>query len=144
MANPLNPARKKHKFVKAWMHEHVNDPYVQEAQRRGYRSRAAFKLLEPDARDKLLRPGSGSVRTPEPPRVIVRAGGEQQVGSDLDELRRHRALLRGRDGRQVGDEAGLGNAKYGGRKSAGGDDDAGLDCLSHLALPVKGGGRLLL
>ena len=28
------------------MHEHVNDPYVQEAQRRGYRSRAAFKLIE--------------------------------------------------------------------------------------------------
>ena len=39
------------------MHEHVNDPYVQEAQRRGYRSRAAFKLLELDAQDKLLRPG---------------------------------------------------------------------------------------
>ena len=57
MANPLNPARRKHKLVKAWMHEHVNDPYVQEAQRRGYRSRAAFKLLELDERDKLLRPG---------------------------------------------------------------------------------------
>ncbi len=39
------------------MNDHVNDPYVQEAQRRGYRSRAAFKLLELDARDKLLRPG---------------------------------------------------------------------------------------
>ena len=54
---PLNPAKKKHKFVKAWMHEHVNDPYVQEAQRRGYRSRAAFKLLELAERDELLRPG---------------------------------------------------------------------------------------
>jgi 23S rRNA (uridine2552-2'-O)-methyltransferase len=57
MSNPLNPARKKHKFVKAWMHEHLNDPYVQEAQRRGYRSRAAFKLLELAERDKLLKPG---------------------------------------------------------------------------------------
>jgi 23S rRNA (uridine2552-2'-O)-methyltransferase len=57
MANPLNPARKKHKFVKAWMHEHLNDPYVQEAQRRGFRSRAAFKLLELAERDKLLKPG---------------------------------------------------------------------------------------
>jgi 23S rRNA (uridine2552-2'-O)-methyltransferase len=54
---PLNPDKKKHRFGKAWMHEHLNDPYVQEAQRRGYRSRAAFKLLDLDARDKLLRPG---------------------------------------------------------------------------------------
>lgn len=57
MAGPLNPGGKKHRFNKAWMHEHVNDHYVQEAQRRGYRSRAAFKLIELDARDKLLRPG---------------------------------------------------------------------------------------
>ncbi|HMA32393.1 MAG TPA: RlmE family RNA methyltransferase [Casimicrobiaceae bacterium] len=39
------------------MHEHVNDPYVREAQRRGYRSRAAFKLQELAERDRLLRPG---------------------------------------------------------------------------------------
>jgi 23S rRNA (uridine2552-2'-O)-methyltransferase len=54
---PLNPTGKKHRFGKAWMHEHVSDPYVQEARRRGYRSRAAFKLLELGAKDKLLRPG---------------------------------------------------------------------------------------
>ncbi|MFO1415585.1 MAG: RlmE family RNA methyltransferase [Burkholderiales bacterium] len=54
---PLNPSKKKHRFGKAWMHEHVHDHYVQEAQRRGYRSRAAFKLLDLDERDKLLRPG---------------------------------------------------------------------------------------
>lgn len=53
----LNPTGKKHRFNKAWIQEHVNDPYVQEAQRRGFRSRAAFKLIELDARDKLLRPG---------------------------------------------------------------------------------------
>ncbi len=39
------------------MQEHVNDHYVQEAKRLGYRARAAFKLLEIDARDRLLRPG---------------------------------------------------------------------------------------
>ena len=39
------------------MHEHLTDPYVKEATRRGYRSRAAFKLLELDERDHLLRPG---------------------------------------------------------------------------------------
>ncbi len=57
MSGPLNPARKKHRFGKAWMHEHVTDPYVREAQRRGYRSRAAFKLQELAERDRLLRPG---------------------------------------------------------------------------------------
>jgi 23S rRNA (uridine2552-2'-O)-methyltransferase len=61
MPGPLNPTRKKHKFVKAWMQEHVNDPYVKEAQRRGYRSRAAFKLIELDDRDKLFRRGMTAV-----------------------------------------------------------------------------------
>ena len=48
---------KKNKFVKAWMTGHVNDPWVKEATRRGYRSRAAFKLIELAERDQLLRPG---------------------------------------------------------------------------------------
>ena len=54
---PLNPSGKKNRFTKAWMHEHMNDPYVIEAKRRGYRSRAAFKLIELSERDKLLRAG---------------------------------------------------------------------------------------
>lgn len=45
------------KTSKAWMHEHVNDPYVQRAKGEGYRSRAAYKLMEIDDRDHLLRPG---------------------------------------------------------------------------------------
>jgi 23S rRNA (uridine2552-2'-O)-methyltransferase len=48
---------KRTKTSKAWMTEHVNDPYVQQAKRLGYRSRAAFKLLEIDQRDHLLKPG---------------------------------------------------------------------------------------
>ena len=48
---------KKHKFVKAWMNEHVNDHWVKEATRLGYRSRAAFKLIELAQKDKLFRPG---------------------------------------------------------------------------------------
>ena len=47
----------KNRFSKAWMHAHLNDPYVKLAQQRGYRSRAAFKLLEIDEQDRLLRPG---------------------------------------------------------------------------------------
>lgn len=56
-ARPRDPAAKKHRFNKPWMSEHVNDHWVQEAKRLGYRSRAAFKLLEVADRDKLLRPG---------------------------------------------------------------------------------------
>ena len=50
-------AVKKHKTSKAWMHEHVTDPYVQRAKAEGWRSRAAFKLMEIDDKDRLLRPG---------------------------------------------------------------------------------------
>lgn len=49
---------KKNKTSKQWMREHVNDPFVQLAQREGYRSRAAYKLLEIDAKDHLLKPGT--------------------------------------------------------------------------------------
>jgi 23S rRNA (uridine2552-2'-O)-methyltransferase len=48
---------RKNKFVKAWMHEHVNDHWVKEATRLGYRSRAAFKLIELGDKDRLFRPG---------------------------------------------------------------------------------------
>lgn len=40
------------------MREHVNDPFVQLAQKEGYRSRAAYKLLEIDTKDRLLKPGT--------------------------------------------------------------------------------------
>ena len=45
------------KTSKQWMREHVNDPYVQMAQKDGYRARAAYKLLELDERDHLIKPG---------------------------------------------------------------------------------------
>jgi 23S rRNA (uridine2552-2'-O)-methyltransferase len=41
-----------------WLERQLNDPYVRAAQAAGYRSRAAFKLLEMDERAKLLRPGA--------------------------------------------------------------------------------------
>ena len=40
-----------------WMRRHVNDPFVQRAQREGWRSRAAYKLIEIADRDRLLRAG---------------------------------------------------------------------------------------
>jgi 23S rRNA (uridine2552-2'-O)-methyltransferase len=54
----LNPGGKRHKSNKDWLLEHVNDPYVQRAKQDGYRSRAAYKLIEIDARDRLIKSGS--------------------------------------------------------------------------------------
>jgi 23S rRNA (uridine2552-2'-O)-methyltransferase len=48
---------KRTKTSKAWMQEHVNDPYVKLAQKDGYRARAAYKLIEIDDKDRLIKPG---------------------------------------------------------------------------------------
>src|SRR5918993_342116 len=45
------------KTSKAWMREHVTDPYVKRANAEGYRSRAAYKLQQIHGKDKLLKPG---------------------------------------------------------------------------------------
>jgi 23S rRNA (uridine2552-2'-O)-methyltransferase len=41
----------------SWMARHLSDPFVKQAQRDGYRSRSAYKLIELNEKDKLLRPG---------------------------------------------------------------------------------------
>lgn len=45
------------KSNKAWLRRHITDTYVRQAKEAGYRSRAAYKLLEIDKKDKLLKPG---------------------------------------------------------------------------------------
>ncbi|HMV61492.1 MAG TPA: 23S rRNA (uridine(2552)-2'-O)-methyltransferase RlmE [Agitococcus sp.] len=45
------------KSSKDWMREHLEDSYVQKAQKDGYRSRAAYKLLEVNQKDKLFKAG---------------------------------------------------------------------------------------
>ena len=45
------------KVNKAWLNQHVNDPWVKLAQREGYRARAAYKLKEIDETFRLVRPG---------------------------------------------------------------------------------------
>ena len=45
------------KVNKAWLHDHLNDPYVKLAQKEGYRARAAYKLKEIDETFRLLHPG---------------------------------------------------------------------------------------
>ena len=53
----MKVASKSKKINKAWLHDHVNDPYVKLAQKDGYRARAAYKLKEIDETLKLLKPG---------------------------------------------------------------------------------------
>lgn len=45
------------KSSKEWLRRHVRDPYVRKARQEGYRSRAAYKLIELDSKEKLFRPG---------------------------------------------------------------------------------------
>src|SRR5688500_17571572 len=75
-----------------WLQRQLNDPYVDEAKRRGYRSRAAFKLAEIDDKHHLLRPGMSVVDLGAAPggwsqvaaqRVRVLAGQGRVIAVDL-------------------------------------------------------------
>jgi len=60
----------------AWLRRHVRDPYVKRARSQGYRSRAAFKLLEIDRAERILRPGARVVDLGAAP------GGWSQVAAE--------------------------------------------------------------
>ena len=53
----MNTKTKSKKLNKNWLNAHLNDPYVQAAQKDGYRARAAYKLKEIDETFKLIKPG---------------------------------------------------------------------------------------
>jgi 23S rRNA (uridine2552-2'-O)-methyltransferase len=53
----MNVRKSSKKVNRAWINEHVNDPYVQLAQKEGFRARAAYKLKEIDEELRLIRPG---------------------------------------------------------------------------------------
>ncbi len=55
-SKPDNKAGNK-KVNKAWLHDHINDPYVKLANKEGYRARAAYKLKEIDETLHLVKPG---------------------------------------------------------------------------------------
>jgi len=68
---------KRSKSSRQWLDRHFNDDYVKRAQKAGYRSRAAYKLLEIQQRDRLIRPGMRVVDLGAAP------GGWSQVARDL-------------------------------------------------------------
>jgi 23S rRNA (uridine2552-2'-O)-methyltransferase len=57
LAVKLRTAKGRKTASTRWLQRQLNDPYVEEAKRRGYRSRAAFKLIEIDDKYRLLKPG---------------------------------------------------------------------------------------
>ncbi|BDW99342.1 RlmE family RNA methyltransferase [Maricaulis maris] len=73
-----------------WLQRQLNDPYVKKAQMEGYRSRAAYKLLQLDERFKLLRPGMRVVDLGSAPggwvQVALKSGASEVVGIDLLEI----------------------------------------------------------
>jgi len=62
---------------RSWIKQHVKDPYVQQSQKDGYRSRASYKLLEIIGKDGMIRPGMTVVDLGAAP------GGWSQVAAEL-------------------------------------------------------------
>ena len=87
LAVPLRTARGRSVGSQRWLTRQLNDPYVRAAREQGWRSRAAFKLIELDDRFHVLRPGVRVVDLGAAPggwsQVAVRRGATQVVGVDL-------------------------------------------------------------
>ncbi len=95
LKNRVKTARKRSLSSTLWLERQLNDPYVAQARREGYRSRAAYKLLEIDEKYKILRPGQRIVDLGAAPggwsqvaaaRTGAREGGGRVIGIDLLEM----------------------------------------------------------
>ncbi len=91
----VKTARKRSLSSTLWLERQLNDPYVAQARREGYRSRAAYKLLEIDEKYKLFRPGQRIVDLGAAPggwsqvaaaRTGARQGRGRVIGIDLLEM----------------------------------------------------------
>ena len=82
-----------------WLKEHVDDIWVQKAQQDGYRTRASYKLIELDDKDKLIRPGSVVVDLGSAPggwsQVVAQRVGEKGlvIASDILEIPQDRLIV---------------------------------------------------
>lgn len=87
LAVPVRTARGRSVASQRWLARQLNDPYVRAAREQGWRSRAAFKLIELDERFHLLRRGALVVDLGAAPggwsQVAVRRGAARVVGVDL-------------------------------------------------------------
>ena len=72
----VKTARKRSPASARWLERQLNDPYVAQARREGFRSRAAYKLIEIDDKHKLFKPGERIVDLGAAP------GGWSQVAAD--------------------------------------------------------------
>ncbi len=70
----------KNKFSKEWIQQHINDPYVKLAQQKGYRARAAFKLIEILDTEKLMHRGDVVVDLGSAPGSWSQVARERLVG----------------------------------------------------------------
>lgn len=86
-AQRLKTARQRTASSQAWLERQLNDPYVAEAKAKGYRSRAAFKLIELDEKLKLIRRGAAVIDLGSAPggwiQVLLERGAARVVGVDL-------------------------------------------------------------
>jgi 23S rRNA (uridine2552-2'-O)-methyltransferase len=87
LAVPVRTARGRSAASQRWLARQLNDPYVTAAKAQGWRSRAAFKLIELDERFGLIRPGTRAVDLGAAPggwtQVVVRCGAAAVVALDL-------------------------------------------------------------
>ena len=83
----LRTARGRSSASQRWLKRQLNDPYVQAARQQGWRSRAAFKLMELDDRFKLIRRGARVLDLGAAPggwsQVAVKRGAARVIGVDL-------------------------------------------------------------
>jgi 23S rRNA (uridine2552-2'-O)-methyltransferase len=91
----VKTARKRSPASARWLERQLNDPYVAQARREGYRSRAAYKLIEIDDKHKLLKPGQRIVDLGAAPggwsqvaaaRIDAREGRGRVIAIDLLEM----------------------------------------------------------
>ena len=131
----VRPKKAKTDSSRRWLERQLNDPYVAEARRQGYRSRAAFKLKELDDRHRFLKPGARVIDLGAAPggwtQIAVERVGERGkvVAIDLQAM----DAVRGADFMQLDFHADEAPAKL--RAALGGDADV---VMSDMAAPSTG------
>ena len=87
MTHKVKTARGRKISSKLWIERQINDPYVREAKIKGYRSRAAFKLIELDEKFKLIKKDALVVDLGCAPggwvQIALKLGAERVVGIDI-------------------------------------------------------------